>query len=97
MTSMSGSFQWPGPEKGVQRSWAKPIFAMPLFHDMFPLIQVSVMSPVVRQAWERRAQSAAFLNGAVFDRLSTMSRPVFRSATLISWVVGTSISQSYLR
>ena len=38
---MSGSFQWPGPAYFSWPSWLKP---MP---DM--LVQVSLMSPVVRQ------------------------------------------------
>src|SRR5271156_3858411 len=68
-TSMSGSFQWPGPAKEAQRACWKP---MP---DMLP--HVSVMSPVVRHELDSRDQSD--VNGAELERLKTTSRPELRS------------------
>ncbi len=89
-TSMSGSFQWPGPENSAHFVCEKP---MPV-----TLRQLSRMSPVVRQAFVSRAQSAAPENGALLERLRAMSRPLSSSAVFISSTCGVSIGfQSYFR
>src|SRR4029079_8599012 len=89
-TSMSGSFQCPGPANLAHLSSPNPLLLIDC--------QLSRMSPVVRQALASRAQSAAPENGALFDRLRTMSRWLLRIAFAISSTCGGSIGfQSYLR
>ncbi len=88
--SMSGSFQWPGPPKGIHRFCLKPISDM-LFHE-------SLMSPVVRQEFASRAQSAACSNGALLDMLKKISRPESCRAFAMVAALWTSFRyQSYLR
>src|SRR5208282_5247136 len=89
-TSMSGSFQWPGPAKRAHLSWEKPLARMDS--------QVSTMSPVVRQELANFDSSGAFRNGAELDKLKMTSRPLSRRAPAISSVSGPSFGyQSYLR
>ena len=89
-TSMSGSFQWPGLENGTHLSWPNPFLLIES--------QLSRMSPVMRQQLAIFDSSGMFLNGVLFDRLRTTSRPLLRSALYISAVSGTSLGfQSYFR
>src|ERR1035441_3826670 len=72
ISSMSGSFQWPGEEYVRHLSWPKPRSLMDF--------QLALMSPVVRQLFASGVTDGAFDGFKLFDKLKTMSRPLLRSA-----------------
>ena len=90
ISSMSGSFQWPGEEYLRHLSWPKPLV---LIETQFALI-----SPVVRQLLAILPQVAPLVMFMLLERLKMTSRPLWRSAWYISSVSGNSIGfQSYFK
>ncbi len=81
-SSMSGSFQWPGPEKASRPAWRSRIWTTPI-PPPFLTFQISSMSPVVRHRLPMSFAQSQGLVSPHSQMLKTMGRPLASRASRI--------------
>ena len=83
ISSMSGSFQWPGPAYGYRSAIRSMMWTTPIPPQLLPQSQQSWMSPVARQSLPTPCAQSHGLVEPHSQMLKTIGRPLAASARRI--------------